>query len=147
MWPAYTQRGLHIWASSGSTFVSQTQQIHKLTWVYPVRICHKVSFYLECLKWLWGQPAGWWTYLITCAQYVNWLCWGLTTHQSLWVILCRLLEKGRKEIEEVLEMKGGGEGRGVTKATGHLRLTQPSWWHNCFVYGSKVGIIILLTTK
>ena len=35
-----------------------------------------------------------------------WLCWGLTTRQPLRVILCRLLEKGRKEIEErVEEMK------------------------------------------
>ena len=34
------------------------------------------------------------------------LCWGLTTHQPLRVILCRLPEKGRKEIEErVEEMK------------------------------------------
>ena len=32
-----------------------------------------------------------------------WLCWGLTTRQPLWVILCRLLEKGRKEIEEIVE--------------------------------------------
>ena len=31
------------------------------------------------------------------------LCWGLTTRQPLWVILCRLLEKGRKEIEEIIE--------------------------------------------
>ena len=31
------------------------------------------------------------------------LCWGLTTHQPLWVILCRLPEKGRKEIEEIVE--------------------------------------------
>ena len=29
-----------------------------------------------------------------------WLCWGLTTRQPLRVILCRLPEKGRKEIEE-----------------------------------------------
>ena len=36
----------------------------------------------------------------------NWLCWGLTTRQPLRVILCRLPEKGRKEIEErVEEMK------------------------------------------
>ena len=34
------------------------------------------------------------------------LCWGLTTRQLLRVILCRLPEKGRKEIEErVEEMK------------------------------------------
>ena len=25
----------------------------------------------------------------------NWLCWDLTTRQTLWVILCRLPEKGR----------------------------------------------------
>ena len=29
------------------------------------------------------------------------LCWGLRTYQPLWVILCRLPEKGRKEIEEI----------------------------------------------
>ena len=34
------------------------------------------------------------------------MCWGLTTRQPLWVILCRLPENGRKEIEEiVVEMK------------------------------------------
>ena len=31
------------------------------------------------------------------------LCWGLTTRQPLWVILGRLPEKGRKEIDEILE--------------------------------------------
>ena len=31
------------------------------------------------------------------------LCWGLTTRQPLWVILCRLPERGRKEIEEIVE--------------------------------------------
>ena len=31
------------------------------------------------------------------------LCWGLTTRQPLWVILCRLREKGRKKIEETVE--------------------------------------------
>ena len=34
---------------------------------------------------------------------IDWLSWGLTTHQPLWVILCRLPEKGRKEIEEIAE--------------------------------------------
>ena len=38
--------------------------------------------------------------------YIDWLCWGLTTRQPLRAILCRLPEKGRKEIEErVEEMK------------------------------------------
>ena len=32
-----------------------------------------------------------------------WLCWGLTTRQPLWVILCHLPEKGRKVIEEIVE--------------------------------------------
>ena len=37
---------------------------------------------------------------------IDWLCWGLTTRQPLRVILCRLPEKGRKDIEErVEEMK------------------------------------------
>ena len=34
---------------------------------------------------------------------IDWLCWGLTTRQPLWVILCRLPEKGRKETEEIVE--------------------------------------------
>ena len=34
---------------------------------------------------------------------VDCLCWGLMTHQPLWVILCHLPEKGRKEIEEIVE--------------------------------------------
>ena len=38
-------------------------------------------------------------------KYSFWLCWGLMTCQPLWVILCRLPEKGRKEIEETVEMK------------------------------------------
>ena len=31
------------------------------------------------------------------------LCWGLTTRQPLWVILCCLQEKGRRKIEEIEE--------------------------------------------
>ena len=34
---------------------------------------------------------------------IDWLCWGLTTRQPLWVIMYRLPEKGRKEIEEMVE--------------------------------------------
>ena len=33
------------------------------------------------------------------------IVWGLTTYQPLWIILCCLQEKGRKEIEEIVEMK------------------------------------------
>ena len=32
-----------------------------------------------------------------------WLCWDLTTRQPLRVILCRLPEKERREIEEIVE--------------------------------------------
>ena len=41
------------------------------------------------------------------------LCWDLTTRQLMWVILCRLPEKGRKEIEEIAEKmkERGGTGR------------------------------------
>ena len=34
---------------------------------------------------------------------IDWLCWCLTTRQPLWVILSRLPEKGRKEIEKIVE--------------------------------------------
>ena len=34
---------------------------------------------------------------------IDGLCWCLMTRQPLWVILCRLPEKGRKEIEEIVE--------------------------------------------
>ena len=33
----------------------------------------------------------------------DWLCWDLMTRQLLWVILCCLPEKGRKETEEIVE--------------------------------------------
>ena len=42
------------------------------------------------------------------------LCWGLTTRQPLWVILCRLPEKGRKEIvEEMNERDREERGTGM----------------------------------
>ena len=34
---------------------------------------------------------------------IDWLYWALTIRQPLLVILCRLPEKGRKEIEEIVE--------------------------------------------
>ena len=35
------------------------------------------------------------------------LCWDLTTHQPLWVILCRLTEKGRRELVEEMKVRIG----------------------------------------
>ena len=50
--------------------------------------------------------AVWVTVYCIFRDLIDWLCWGLTTRQPLRVILCRLPEKGRKEIEErVEEMK------------------------------------------
>ena len=40
---------------------------------------------------------------IILATFIDWLCLGLSTCQPLWVILCGLPEKGRKEIEEIVE--------------------------------------------
>ena len=41
------------------------------------------------------------------------LCWGLTTRQPLWVILCHLPKKKRIEIEEIVEeMKERDRGEG-----------------------------------
>ena len=46
-------------------------------------------------------------------QLLVWLIvWGLMKRQPLWVILCHLPEKGRKEIEEIAEeMKKEGQER------------------------------------
>ena len=60
-----------------------------------------------------------------------WLCWGLTTLQPLWVILCRLPEKGRRVIEEIVEemKERNREERGIgMKVTGTRWLvTDDSW--------------------
>ena len=34
---------------------------------------------------------------------VGWLCWDLTTHQPLWVIMCHLPKKEKKEIGKTVE--------------------------------------------
>ena len=56
-------------------------------------------------------------------------CWGLLTRQPLWVILCRLPEKGRKKIEEIVEeMKERGReerGTGMSEETEVIK-TSPS---------------------
>ena len=68
-----------------------------LIWVHASGICLKQVFYSEKLT---GQ-----TRLYTIQNgilqtrskiFFFWLCWGLMTRQPLWVILCRLPEKGRK---------------------------------------------------
>ena len=80
---------------------------------------HKATFSLPCIKKprahsgtsleivagnLFGRKTNLEPFLVRNAY--DWLCWGLTTRQPLRVILCRLPEKGRKEIEErVEEMK------------------------------------------
>ena len=46
-----------------------------------------------------------WNILNVVDSFIDWLCWGLMTSQSLWAILCRLPEKGRREIEEIVEKK------------------------------------------
>ena len=56
------------------------------------------------------------SYLLMCVPYsiqlphitLYWLCWRLRTHQPKWVILCRLPEKGRREIVEETKV---GQGR------------------------------------
>ena len=49
----------------------------------------------SCLKWV--------SSVFVFVALIDWLSWGLTTRQPLWFILCRLLEKGRKETEEIAE--------------------------------------------
>ena len=66
--------------------------VSRLQWVNDIACC-LMQLLFVCLWVLQpSQPYGFFL-----------LCWGLTTRQPLWVILCRLPEKGRKEIVE--EMK------------------------------------------
>ena len=72
---------------------------------------HNICFCQEIRKILCGYP------LLSVAMTLLWdsnpgphdsksvalICWGLTICQPLWVILCRLPKKGRKEIEEIVE--------------------------------------------
>ena len=44
-------------------------------------------------------------YSIIWSDNTDWLCWCLTTRQPLWVILCHLKEKGRKEIVEEMKVR------------------------------------------
>ena len=61
-------------------------------------------FFTENRLWHFMQTIAW--NVKASFLWIDWLCWGLTTRQPLRVILCRLPEKGRKEIEErVEEMK------------------------------------------
>ena len=61
-----------------------------------------------------GKPI---TILVPAEFVIDQLCWGLTTGQPLWVILCHLLEKGRKEIEEIVEGQGRKRNRNESEET------------------------------
>ena len=52
---------------------------------------------------IWVKPILNYPNLTLHDNAVDCLCWGLTTRQPLWVTLCRLPEKGRREIEELVE--------------------------------------------
>ena len=70
-----------------------TEKGYFLFYVYFI-VSGGISVYLVRIKWY--------------QALMSWLCSGLTTRQPLRVILCRLQEKGRKEIEEIVEeMKDG----------------------------------------
>ena len=53
--------------------------------------------------WLTEWTQNQWIITVKYNFLIDWLSWGLTTRQPLWVILCRLPEKGRKETEEIAE--------------------------------------------
>ena len=61
--------------------------------------------FLKGLYLIWAWQTSWFCDLDPREEHrlIDCLCWGLTTRQPLWVILCRLPEKGRKETEEIAE--------------------------------------------
>ena len=56
-------------------------------------------------------------YALLCWKVGHWLSWGLMTRQSLWVILCHLPEKGRNEIEDIVEEKGRKRNKNESEET------------------------------
>ena len=66
-------------------------------------------------------------YRIVISVSRDWLCLGLTTGQSLWVILCSLPVKGRREIvEEMRERDRGERGKWMKIKTQHYSLPYTS---------------------
>ena len=68
---------------------------------------HIIKFLSES----WGMDLSLKVLLWCDSTPTDWLCWRLMTHH----LLCRLPEKGRKEIEEIVEemKEGGREERGT----------------------------------
>ena len=65
-------------------------------------------------------------------RHIDWLSWGLTTRQPLWVILCHLPEKGRREIEQIAqEMKERDRGdKKMNESEGTEKIkTFPIYFH------------------
>ena len=69
------------------------------------------------------------------------LCWGLTTRQPLWVILCHLLVKGRRKIEKIVEemkerdrgerkMNDSEETEEITRGP-RATVRSPEWHSHC----------------
>ena len=89
------------------------------SWKERVGICSICSSFLKTFGWSFGTavadskvPVSGYAYkaVLNSVQHTesfvsafDCLCWSLTTRQPLWVILCRLPEKGRREIEEIVE--------------------------------------------
>ena len=59
---------------------------------HPILVCSQVTGYYTVFICVPGQIFP-----------IDWLSWGLTTHQYLWVILCSLPETGGREIIEMKE--------------------------------------------
>ena len=53
------------------------------------------------------------------------MCWGLTTRKTLWIILCRLTEKGRKDKggsrRDKREEQGGKRNRNEREETEEIK--------------------------
>ena len=65
------------------------------------------------------------------------MCCGLTTCQPLWVILCRLPEKGRKEIEEIVDRYRKGRKRNRNEREETEGIKAFPFTHTCYDKDSK----------
>ena len=74
-------------------------------WTFSPDVFHYACIHLISFWWLFAIGYVWQENFMNVGRQedFDWLCWGLTTRQPLWVILCRLPEKGRKSTEEIAE--------------------------------------------
>ena len=101
---------IHIWTSDFALYLEKNIScINTILLDYP-SVSPDISPQNKCRSQCISQSSDL-PYILKniCFINIDWLCWGLTTRRPLWVILCRLPEKGRREIVKEMKERDRGE--------------------------------------